>query len=237
MKLKVFDSQKEAACELAKVVAGQIAGKKCNVLLPSGNDANVFYSELAKEVDLSEGNFGNVLFIQAEELKPIPKFHPVSFACQIKKNLEGPLGKNINIHYLDGADEKFVKSINLDVAIIGVNDAGDVLGMSPSVYEEKNYINNIDIPLLKWEFYLRKNNFLDKAQEIEKPNLVSIGSKRLVESPYLYVLSTGKNKSPAISDVLEERFETTIGHLVIDRDSKSMPVDIFIDELALNKSK
>ncbi len=242
MEFHILETPTVTVKTLAEVIAKQLHRVHGTVVLPSGTDANIFYPEFARCINETRVDMTDVLFLQGEELCPLPEFHPISFAYQIQSRFVEHLSQTPNIFYLATRDNSVETTVRVvaeraaditpQVAIVGINDSGDVLGMTPILFSNNAAVNAILLTAAKWEAYLKKNGFFEAFHDIPPPHLISLGAPLLRKAEQLYVLSTGPQKRLAIDDVRKKVYASTIGKLVQERQQHGLDSAFYVDHIA-----
>lgn len=210
--------------------------RKCNesdqerftVLLPAGRAAEKLFVILRDR--LSEIDFSKVHFIQAEQLWPIPKDHPVSLLGGMEKALlEGGISEE-NIHEFDSEaenEEDATREVQealcfgIDYAIAGLNASGAIAGLRDGEEFRTKHIDMVnldlkselisrddlgmtDLPYRPMEELVRLmyEKYWPNDPENGPARMFAPGWKYMIEARKLAILGTGASKKEAIQVAL-----------------------------------
>lgn len=217
-----IDVGRKAAKELLKKI--EASGNKANnIALPYGSDADNFLHHFFKQKKV----FLNSKFFQSEELICLAENKVGVLNGQIRKNLNATEAK---VKYITAKNQSmttyrsFMKKINFDFVVAGVNSQGTILGIKKLKIKNQIECNSLlNICGKDWKNILKST--LPTVKKLPT-HFVSLGSKAGLYSHTLFLLLGNKNASEILSNI--DAGKNVVSEIVQFRERHGLETKIFI---------
>lgn len=211
MRICVFESEMEACCAAATIIAAQVIRKPDSVLgLATGSSPIPAYKELIRLYQSGILDFSQARSYNLDEYVGLEASHPCSYHYFMQENLF----KHINIHpenthVPDGFsndldttaaayDQQIVEAGGIDIQLLGIGRNGHIGFNEPG----DRFIYGCHVVELSRSTIEANTRFFRSEDEVPR-KAISLGIGSIMQARTVLLIATGENKAQAIHDTVK----------------------------------
>ncbi|MGL5318026.1 MAG: 6-phosphogluconolactonase, partial [Bacteroidales bacterium] len=214
----IFESEEEAACNIAREIAATIRGKQvkgqhCVLALPGGYSPCAIYAELVRMHKEEALSFSNVVVFIISEFYPLSVNPPHSNLKMVKeyfldhididpKNIisqDGTIAKDLVAEHAHAYEQKIQDFGGLDIVLTGVGRLGNIGHNEPGSLQN----SRTRLVLLDEESLKDTARFYSQAQNVPAC-AITMGIGTLMEAKKVILVAFGESKSKIVKKFVEK---------------------------------
>ncbi len=190
------------------ILEGQMANKKTNLCLPTGDTPRYVYDRLVQMVKALDLSSSGVEVFTLDEWGDLPPMHPIRCISRLEKTLLGPVGiASEQVHFLEPNsfdiaqmcaqyDNTIRLAGGLSLSVLGIGMNGHV-GFNEPGSTATSRTRRVELEHVTLE--------VSKRYGLEKTPTwgVTVGISTLMESDRVLLLANGAHKAPVIKRLVE----------------------------------